>query len=133
MWPVCFQCLVLDVSRSGFYSWLRRVVSPRRERRKFLHQQILSVFLKHRKRAGRRQIHRNLTGDGVSVGLNTVGRIMREHAIRPWYCKPFRRPRRDKDRQNVKPNNLAGQVQIARNNGGKENGPSKFSDSEILN
>jgi transposase InsO family protein len=47
-----------------------------------------------------------LTGDGVSVGLNTVGRIMREHAIRPWYCKPFRRPRRDKDRQNVKPNDL---------------------------
>ena len=106
MWPVCFQCRGLDVSRSGFYSWLRRVVSPRRERRKFLYQQILSVFMKHRKRAGRRQIHRNLTGDGVSVGLNTVGRIMREHAIRPWYCKPFRRPRRDKDRQNVKPNDL---------------------------
>ena len=42
----------------------------------------------------------------MSVGLNTVGRIMREHAIRPWYCKPFRRLRRDKDRQNVQPNNL---------------------------
>jgi hypothetical protein len=106
VWLVCCQCRVLEVSRSGFYAWLRCVASSRRERRKFLHQQILSIFLKHRKRAGRRQIHRNLTRDGVSVGLNTVGRIMREHAIRPWYCKPFRRPRRDKDRQNVKPNNL---------------------------
>jgi putative transposase len=47
-----------------------------------------------------------LTKDGLSVGENTVGRIMRGHGIRPWYSKPFRRPKRDKERRDVRLNNL---------------------------
>ncbi len=106
IWPVSLQCLVLMVTRSGYYRWQSGTESVRSRRQKELLEKIREIYVKNRKRYGRRRVYKGLVKAGIRVSQGTVGKLMRNHGIRPWYTKAFRRPKVEKTRKNVSPNSL---------------------------
>ena len=87
--PVAPMCQTLDVSRSGFYAWLRRPPSSRALRRALLVERIGAVHRDSRKLYGSPRVHRELLEQGQSVSENTVAKLMRLNAIRSKIAKRF--------------------------------------------
>ncbi len=81
-YPVGLCCLVLRVSRSGYYAWCGRPVSWRCRRRDALAVRIRATHQEHRGRYGSPRVHRALRARGEAVSENTVARVMREEGIR---------------------------------------------------
>ena len=59
-WPAGIMCRVLQVSRSGFFAWLKRPASPRSLRRKELIEQIRWAHRQNRELYGSPRVHRAL-------------------------------------------------------------------------
>jgi putative transposase len=77
---------VLKVSRSGFYEWLARLDSPRRQENELLLKQIRHIHDESRGTYGSPRIHAELTlGLGLPVNLKRVARLMREAGIQGLY------------------------------------------------
>ena len=84
------MCKVLEVSRSGFYAWIRRQESARaREDRKLL-AEIRRIHEASRKTYGAPRVHAELRRRGWVCGLNRVARLMRENGIRSKVYRRFR-------------------------------------------
>ena len=82
MWTVSRICEVLEISRSGYYVWVRE-----RDRRKAGHETYLLVkikeFFEQSKRTyGSRRITIDLRATGITIGINKVAKIMRENGLR---------------------------------------------------
>jgi transposase InsO family protein len=84
------MCDVLEVSRSGYYAWLRRQPSPRQQRAEGLTEQIRQVHQASRQTYGSPRVHRELQAQGVFCSVNTVAKLMRKCGIRSKRCKKFR-------------------------------------------
>ena len=82
-------CLILRVSRSGYYAWLRR--HPRRNKRFELLTAIKEVHKASRCSYGSPRVFKALRNAEVSVGKSTVERVMREHNIRGKKRRGFKR------------------------------------------
>jgi putative transposase len=78
---VALLCRVLNVSRQGFYAWLRREPSPRRQRDDTLGQSIRRVFTKSGERYGAPRVHQDLQAEGLSTSRKRVARLMRQHGL----------------------------------------------------
>ena len=90
-WPVAVQCDVLEVSRGGFYDWLRRPAGGKRAtRRAELAGQIRAVHADSDGIYGSPRVARELKARGMSVCENTVARVMKEHQIRSKVVRRFR-------------------------------------------
>jgi putative transposase len=77
---------VLNVSRSGFYEWLSRLDSPRRQENELLLKQIRQIHDESRGTYGSPRIHAELTlGLGLPVNLKRVARLMRQAGIQGLY------------------------------------------------
>lgn len=87
--PLRTLCLILRVSRSGYYAWLRR--HPRRNKRFELLTAIRDVHKTSRRSYGSPRIFKALRNAEVSVGKSTVERVMREHNIRGKKRRGFKR------------------------------------------
>jgi putative transposase len=87
--PLEVSCRVLQVSRSGYYAWLKRPVSARANRREELAKKIARVHEQNRKVYGSPRICRALKAQGESVCENTVADIMKEREIRAKSKKKF--------------------------------------------
>ncbi len=74
-------CRLLQVSRSGFYAWLRRAPSARAVADQVLTEQIRTAFDDNRKVYGAPRIHAELTDAGVHVGRKRIARLMRQADI----------------------------------------------------
>ena len=89
-WPLSMMCRVLSVSRSGFYAWRDRPLSPRRQFRQELAQVIREV---HKEKEmdvyGSPRMVSELNARGVSVCENTVAKVMREAGIWAQCSKRF--------------------------------------------
>jgi putative transposase len=81
-WPVGVSCRVLKVSRSGFYAWRKRPVSPRQKRQEELLAKIRVAHAENRELYGSPRVHRALLIDGEVVSRNTVAKLMRQAKIR---------------------------------------------------
>lgn len=81
-YPVTVSCRVLRVSRSGYYAWLGRSLSPRRQRRDELVEKIVRIHENHRRVYGSPRVYQALKADGVEVCENTVAKVMREVGLR---------------------------------------------------
>jgi putative transposase len=81
---------VLGLSRSGFYSWLKRPQSLRAQANAALAGHIARIHQQHRHCYGSPRITHHLRNEGVRVGKNRVARLMRLHAIRAKRKRPFR-------------------------------------------
>jgi putative transposase len=88
-YPVAPMCQALEVSKSGFYAWLRRPPSARAQRRVLLIERIEAVHRDSRQLYGSPRVHRELLDQGESVAENTVAKLMRLNAIRSQIARRF--------------------------------------------
>ena len=81
-WPVRVLCDALEVSPSGYYSWLVRPPSFQEQRREALLVLIRGVHAQAKRRYGSPRIHAALEGRGEDCSVNTVAKLMRDNDIR---------------------------------------------------
>ncbi len=85
------MCKVLEVSRSGYYAWRRRIPSKRQEANKWLLERIEEVYKMSRRLYGSPRITDGLNDQGIICGKNRVARIMKDNSIRAKVCRKFKR------------------------------------------
>ena len=83
------SCLVLEVSRSGYYDWLERPASAAAKRMEALKVKIKKVHEENRCVYGSRRVCAALKAEGETVCANTVARGMKELEIRAKTKKKF--------------------------------------------
>lgn len=76
------MCAVLEVSRSGFYAWLKRDESRRSQEDRELTEQIREIHKESRGIYGAPRIHAALRRRGRKCGIKRVARLMRLAGIR---------------------------------------------------
>ncbi len=77
------MCKMLQVSRAGFYAWLKRPESQRQCDDKIFIKLIKESFNHSRQTYGHRRIHADLKGHQHNCGRDRVRRLMRENQLRP--------------------------------------------------
>ncbi len=85
------MCKLLEVSRSGFYAWLRRGESRRSRENRRLTALIRQEHEESRETYGSPRIHAALKARGERCGLNRVARLMRKEGIRSKVKRKFRK------------------------------------------
>lgn len=88
--PVKKCCELLKISYSGFYDWLNKGPSKRKERDGVLKAKILSIFGKSDESYGSPRILRALQNDGETIGKDKVAKLMREEGLSAKKKKAFR-------------------------------------------
>jgi putative transposase len=102
------MCRVLHVSRSGYYSWLKRSnsgVDSETEIDVFLFK-IKNAFEAGREKYGYRRVYSQLINDGVSCSISRVRRFMRANNIHPMIKKRFKNTTDSNHALSVAPNLL---------------------------
>lgn len=103
---IVLLCRVLEVSRSGYYKWLTRGISPRQEKRQKLLQRILEIFEENREAYGCPRMFEQLRKEGFTCGYNTVERLMKENEIKPKQRRKFKSTTDSKHDLPIAPNIL---------------------------
>jgi transposase InsO family protein len=85
------MCMVLKVSRSGYYAWRKRMPSKRQVANKWLLERIQEVYRKSRRVYGSPRITDGLNDQGIICGKNRVARIMKYNNICAKVWRKFRR------------------------------------------
>jgi len=75
--PIAGLCLLLAVSRSGYYDWRRRTPSRRQQEDARLTQELQRVFAQSRGTYGRPRLTQAVRARGEKLGERRVGRLMR--------------------------------------------------------
>lgn len=86
---ITLMCRVLGVSRSGFYTWKSRALSPRAESDRQLKLHVRLVHQESRGRYGSPRVHRALKARGITTSRKRVERLMREEALRAKQPRRF--------------------------------------------
>jgi transposase InsO family protein len=84
------MCRVLGVSRSGYYTYRRRGLSPRRQENDRLVSRIREIWKGRRRVYGSPRITAGLRSEGHRCGKNRIARLMRENGIRSLMRRRFR-------------------------------------------
>jgi putative transposase len=100
------MCNILDVSRSGYYAWLKRPESLRKKENRKLAIQIKVIHGKKRKIYGSPRIHKELNENGVKCSRNRVARIMKQEGIRAIVPRKYKATTDSKHSLPVAPNLL---------------------------
>lgn len=105
---------VFEVSRGGYYSWLRRGESERSRYQKLLLEKIKDLHRRYRVVYGSKRVHQALIEEGFCCSLKLVARLMRENDIRANSIKKYKGSSKKK-----------GQVKVAVNVVDRDFEPSK--------
>jgi putative transposase len=97
--PTVKMCVLLGVSRSGFYEWRARPASATAERREELKALVRTSFDDSDGTYGYRRVHADLVARGVRCGPELVRSVMRELGLEPCQPKPWRFSLTDSDGQ----------------------------------
>jgi len=89
-YPVAKMAEVLQVSRSGYYRWLREPRSHRQLTDEQLWIKIQFIYHRHHGRYGSPRITKDLREDGVHCGRHRVARLMREHGLQAKTAHRFK-------------------------------------------
>jgi len=81
LWPVRTQCRVLEVSSSGYYAWLKRPLSKRRQSDVVLGDRIVALHQASHETYGRPRIQADLRDEEIHVSDKRVARLMRERNV----------------------------------------------------
>lgn len=85
------MCKVLQVSRSGYYSWQGRSKSKQSQRRKSLAADIREVHQeKFKHNFGSPRVHKELKEKGVLCSEKMVAKVMKEAGIQARTTKKFK-------------------------------------------
>lgn len=87
-YPLDTICALLDVSRSGYYRWLKRKPGKRALEEPRLVAEIKASHRRNLETYGPERLQDDLADHGVSVGIHRIKRIRKEHDIR---CKQKKR------------------------------------------
>lgn len=87
----------LGVSRSGYRSFLHRKVSPSRQRKDAVKNEIQKIYDYSKQNYGAPKIAQELRKSGETISQRTVGKYMREMGIRAQWTKPWTTTTRDSD------------------------------------
>ena len=77
MWPLAWLCKTLEVTRGGYYAWLKRPESERAVMDAKLTAAIRVSFAESDRTYGARRVRRDLRDWGHPCGIHRVGRLMR--------------------------------------------------------
>ena len=88
------MCEILNINKSGFYTWLDREPSCREMENSCLKKQIEEVFYDNRQVYGSPRIANVLRDMGHRVGENRVARLMQDMEFQPLLRKNSDRKRR---------------------------------------
>ena len=78
IWPVGMTCGALDVSRSGFYAWLRREPSQHSRDDQRIGMQVRQSFFASDRTYGARRVWRDVLELGTECGLRHAGQRHRD-------------------------------------------------------
>lgn len=106
MFSIEMMCKVLGVSRSGFYSWLKRKPSKRALENEELMVQIRSVHKKSKETYGSPRICEELKKEYVHVSRQRVARLMKKANIHSKTKRRFKCTTESKHQLQVAPNLL---------------------------
>lgn len=104
--PVQVMCRVLNVSRSGYYDWRNRGVSPRQLRQAALESQIRIIHQESRGTYGSPRILEKLRTGGTTVNHKAVESIMKRTGIRAKTRRKFKQTTDSKHSLPIAPNLL---------------------------
>lgn len=91
-------CKVLNISTSGYYAWLKRAPSPRRQADIMLGDRLEVLHRQSRSTYGRPRLKQDLHDEGFRVSDKRIARIMRERKIHgATRRKGFKTTVRDRD------------------------------------
>ena len=106
-YPIALMCRILEVSRSGWYAWHRRVRPTPRERGDIqLTDEIREIHRASRETYGSPRVHAQLLWDGAEVGKERVARLMRQADIRGRVRRRFVATTNSRHDRPVAPNAL---------------------------
>ena len=71
-------CRVLDVTKSGYYAWIRRPLPIRQREEERLELEILAAHKRTCQTYGPERLQRDLSDNGVVVGVHRIKRIRRK-------------------------------------------------------
>jgi putative transposase len=107
-YPIKSLCLVLEVSRSGYYRWSNAVELPRAQQTKRLNLLIEQANAKSRQTYGSPRITAALRAGGETVGRNRIARLMRSAGLQGRQKRRYRvRTTDSRHDQPIAPNRLA--------------------------
>jgi putative transposase len=109
---VVILCRVLEVSRSGFYSWIGRGESATAKANARLTVEIVAVHKQSRSTYGSPRVHAELVADGHVVGENRVSRLMRLEGIHARRKRRFKATTDSKHELPIAPNELARNFEV---------------------
>lgn len=107
------MCRVLEVSRSGYYGWLKRPESCRSREDRALLVHIRASHKRSRGNYGSPRVHKDLVDDGHAVGRGRVARLMRREGIRGVGKRRFVVTTDSDHRYGVVPNTLERRFEVS--------------------
>jgi len=85
------MCSVLQVTRSGYYSWKGRPTSKQSQRRKSLEASIREIHnTKYKDNFGSPRVHQELAARGIACSKNMVAKLMQKARIQAKTTKKFK-------------------------------------------
>jgi len=84
------MCVWLQVSRSGYYRWQERDVSPRARQREAVRCAVVEVYHQFKKRYGAPRITEELTELGIPCSLNHVAQLLQLEGLRARNGRHFK-------------------------------------------
>jgi putative transposase len=100
------MCMMLNIERSGYYAWLKKMPGKRATANVALDQKILRTFHQHKGRYGAPRLHDELQGEGEPVSKNRVARRMKVLGIKAKGKKKFKATTDSKHNLPIAPNLL---------------------------
>jgi len=100
------MCRVLEVTRSGFYAWLKREPSARARKEERLRVEVRAIHRWSRGRYGSPRIHAELQARGERVGRRRIARVMRHEGLKGKKRRRYRTTTNSEHAYPVAPNVL---------------------------
>jgi len=104
--PIEKMCKVFEVSRSGYYAWIKRKPSNRLKENEQLISEINRIFIESRSTYGSPRMAEELKRRGYNVSRPRVARLMRKENIRSIVKKKYVVTTDSKHRYKASPNLL---------------------------
>ena len=89
-YPLLLICRVLEVSRSGYYTWLKRPSSRRAHEEERLEVEIKAAHKRTHGTCGPERLQQDLAAHGVKVGICRIRKIRKKLGIRCKQIKKFK-------------------------------------------
>ena len=109
---VSVMCRALEVSRSGYYEWIKRPPSPHAQEDKELSERIVEHFEANRGVYGTRRLKDCLAEEGKQVSRRRIGRLMVEQDLEVKTKRKFKPTTDSNHGQEVAPNVLERQFDV---------------------